>query len=215
MSEEDDKKPSKPRRISMGFMGNEDDYAQERSSKVGADKKETMEEREADLYNAYINEYIQSDIDELPDYWDFSEHERLALKLFRATIRWNFKTFKEMVSDKNVPLDYKLPSSGLLVLHFVAGYGSIRMYEELLQREDELDFLARDWLGRLPSELAAQHLARNNLSQLLMEKELAAKEAARDPRIVEFTPRRTVYEDGTVYPPNAEDYLPSPSNPFD
>lgn len=207
MSEDDDKKTAKKPPATMGLQGNAKQHARELAYILGAEKKEKMDgnffesDAERRSYETNIEAYIDRKIDNLPDnYWDFSDRTRKSLKLFRVATAWDFETFKTMVADRDIPLDYVVMPLKYTILHLISGYGSIRMYEELLKREDELNFLARDYMGRLASEWAADHADRNNLSELLMAKELEAMEAKRDPKIVKFTPRLTVFEDGTTDP---------------
>ena len=179
MSSDDDGKSIPRRRARMGFMNIRKEDASDSSSKSDVKKTKDMNE---------------------------NERTRLGQELIKIVRDWDFGKFQEMIANPIVPLDYVEPVYLGTILHDVAGYGSMRMYEELLRREDELNYLARDWKGRLASELASSHSDRNNLWEILIEKEVAAAE-----RIgAKVRPRQTIFADGSIDPPAETNRYPAP-----
>jgi hypothetical protein len=137
------------------------------------------------------------------EFMNQEKRTKLGQELIEKAENWDFEGFQRMVSEPDVPLNYREPTYKGTIIHTVANFGSLRMYEALLRRESELDFLARDWKGRLASELAAKHSDRNNLSDLLIERELAA--AAQIGATI--TPRQTIFADGTFDPADSQDIV--------
>ena len=181
MSNEDDSKPISPGRVRMGFMNIEKGVTSGSPSTTGVKKTKNMNE---------------------------NERKKLGQELIDAARGWNFERFQELSGNPNVPVDYVEPGYLGTILHEVAGFGSVRMYEELLKREGELNYLARDWEGRLASELAAEHSDRNDLFETLIEKELAAAEKIG----ATVRPRQTIFANGSMDPPSQVTENPSPGN---
>lgn len=179
-----------------------------------SNKDEKKPIRRKNVSRGLMNLVVKKELGEPPesgseksDYMEDQRRAELGQKLIEVTKSWDFETFKEMVADPDVPIDYEVPRLKGTVLHDVASFGSVRMYEVLLTRKDEIDFLARDWNGCLASELAAEHSDRNNLSQMLMEEEI---EAARKIGAT-LTPRQTIFSDGRIDPPPIAEKSPSPA----
>lgn len=181
MSNDDKNEPKTPRHVRLGFM---------------------------DIRKAETSDSLsRSDVKNNKN-MNINDRRKHGQELIDAAREWNFEKFQALVANPSVPVDYIEPVYLGTILHEVAGFGSVRMYEELLNRENELNYLARDWEGRLASELAAEHGDRNNLFETLIEKELAAAE-----RIgATVRPRQTIFADGSIdpQPQAAED--PSPKN---
>jgi len=131
---------------------------------------------------------------------------KLGQELIDSARSWNFKKFQALILDPNVPVDYVEPSSKSTILHVIANFGSVRMYDLLLKRDSELNFLTRNWKGYLSSELAAKHSDRNDLSDQLIAKELQAAKLIG----ATLNPRITTFADGTTDPPQSPN---SPSGP--
>jgi len=79
--------------------------------------------------------------------------EATLTEFFLAARYGDFKTIKRLF-DIGVPPTLTEPSTGFTLLHYIAARGIGTPVHGLLRRY-AFDFLLRDHLGRLPSELAA------------------------------------------------------------
>jgi ankyrin repeat protein len=77
----------------------------------------------------------------------------------------------EALAGQGAPVNYPDPRNGLTALHYVAAQGARRAFRALL-RIGGLDFLARDYRGRLASEMAGAYGHNLAMERLLFRKEI-------------------------------------------
>jgi hypothetical protein len=77
----------------------------------------------------------------------------------------------EALAAQGAPVNYHDPKNGLTALHYVAAQGARRAFRALL-RIGGLDFLARDYRGRLASEMAGAYGHNLAMERLLFRKEI-------------------------------------------
>ncbi len=171
MSDEDESK-KRPQPISPRFL---------RGSLPQAEREDISQKTEA----------------ELKELMDQEQNAELGQALIDVIGAFDFEKFKEFVSNTDVPVNYVEPHYKGTALHHAAHYGSIRMVDKLMERENEIDFLARDWKGRLASEHAEVYGKRPEMAEMLRSKEIAQAERMK----AQLKPRQTIFADGTIDPP--------------
>ncbi|WP_366555350.1 ankyrin repeat domain-containing protein [Aquibaculum sediminis] len=96
--------------------------------------------------------------------------EATLAEFFLAARYGDYRKIKTLL-DSGVPPTLAEPSTGFTLLHYIAARGIGAPVHGLLRRYD-FDFLLRDHLGRLPSELAATVAEDFTLAGRLRSREL-------------------------------------------
>lgn len=96
--------------------------------------------------------------------------EDTLIKFFLAARYGDFKKIKRLL-DSGVPPTLSEPSTGFTLLHYIAARGIGAPLSRLIGKY-QFDFLLRDHLGRLPSELAATVAEDFALASRLRDQEL-------------------------------------------
>jgi len=112
-----------------------------------------------DALNAYIDELIS-----------------LRGQFMEAAQHGNAGKLKAII-ERGFPVNYTNPRNGLTALHLVAAYKARKALRVLL-KTGQLDFLIRDWEGRLPSEIAFLYGKDPAVARLLGIKERKQAKAA-------------------------------------
>ena len=110
---------------------------------------------------------------------------QLGMEFQRAARRGNVKKVQRFI-DEGFPVNFRAPDTQQTALHCCAG-SRARGTFDVLTSTNECDYLAKDFKGRLASEIAYQFGQDEEMERILLEKE--REQAERDGIELTYRPR--------------------------
>jgi ankyrin repeat protein len=105
---------------------------------------------------------------------------RLGREFLKAAKRGDARKIAQLL-EQDAPVNFVDSLDLATALHYIAAYRA-RPALRVLIKSDKLDFLVRDWEGRLPSEIAREYGHDDAMARLLAIKEMRqAQEEGIDP----------------------------------
>ena len=99
----------------------------------------------------------------------------LGFEFLKAAKKGNARRLSELL-QQDAPVNCVDPVDHAGVLHYIAAYCA-RPSLRVVIKSDKIDFLIRDWEGRLPSEIAREYGHDDAMARLLAIKEIRQAQA--------------------------------------
>jgi hypothetical protein len=96
------------------------------------------------------------------------KHMELGFAFLSAAKRGNARRLSDLLQE-DAPVNFVDPVDHAVALHYIAAYRARPCFRVLI-KSDKIDFLIRDWEGRLPSEIAREYGHDGAMARLLAMK---------------------------------------------